>query len=225
VTTLLVANRGEIARRIVRTAKRLGMRTVAVHSDADATLPFVREADVAIRIGPAPARESYLAIDRIVAAARETGADLVHPGYGFLAERPEFASAIDAAGMRFVGPSAKVLAALGDKAVAKKIAERAGVPVLPGYRGEDQSDDAFITAARSTGYPLMIKPIAGGGGIGMQAVRDERALRDALARARRLATASFGDEGLLLERLIERPRHVSYLLRDCSAQRRHQKIV
>ncbi|HEV8469324.1 MAG TPA: biotin carboxylase N-terminal domain-containing protein [Candidatus Limnocylindria bacterium] len=238
MTTLLVANRGEIARRIVRTAKRLGMRTVAVHSDADATLPFVREADVAIHIGPAPARESYLAIDRIIAAARETRAELVHPGYGFLAERPEFASAVDAAGLRFVGPPAKVLAALGDKAVAKATAERAKVPVLPGYRGDDQSDEAFIAAARSTGYPVMIKPVAGGGGIGMQAVRDERELRDALARARRLATASFGDERLLLERLVERPRHVeiqvmandhgnvvSYMLRDCSAQRRHQKIV
>ena len=238
MTTLLVANRGEIARRIFRTAKRMGMRTVAVHSDADATLPFVREADAAIRIGPAPAAESYLAIDRVIAAAREAKADLVHPGYGFLAERPEFASAVDAAGMRFVGPPPGVLQSLGDKAEAKAIAERANVAVLPGYRGEDQSDEAFIFGARSVSYPVMIKPVAGGGGIGMQTVREEAQLRDALARARRMATAAFGDERLLLERLVERPRHIevqiladehgnvlSFGERDCSAQRRHQKIV
>ena len=238
MTTLLIANRGEIARRIIRTAKRLGMRAAVVYSDADSTLPFVREADVAIRIGPAPAGESYLAIDRIIAAAREAKADLVHPGYGFLAERPELASAVDAAGLRFVGPPPSVLAALGDKAQAKEIAERAGVPVVPGYRGDDQSDAAFLRAARSTGYPVMIKPVAGGGGIGMQAVRTEPELREALARARRLATAAFADERLLLERLIERPRHVEVQIladhhgevqsvgdRDCSLQRRHQKIV
>jgi len=238
VTTLLVANRGEIARRIFRTARRMGLRTVAVYSDADAGLPFVREADAAIRIGPAPAAESYLAIDRVIAAAREAKAELIHPGYGFLSERPEFASAVDAAGMRFVGPPPKVLQSLGDKAEAKAIAERAKVPVLPGYRGEDQGDDAFTKAARSVGYPVMIKPIAGGGGIGMQTVREEPQLRDALARARRIATSAFGDERLLLERLVERPRHVEVQVladdhatviavgdRDCSAQRRHQKIV
>jgi 3-methylcrotonyl-CoA carboxylase alpha subunit len=238
VTTLLVANRGEIARRIFRTAKRMGMRTVAVYSDADAGLPFVREADAAIGIGRAPASESYLAIDRVIAAARETKAELIHPGYGFLAERPEFASAVDAAGMRFVGPPPGVLLSLGDKAEAKAIAERAQVPVLPGYRGEDQSDDAFIKAARSVGYPVMIKPVAGGGGIGMQTVKAEPQLREALARARRIATSAFGDERLLLERLVERPRHIEVQVladergtvisvgdRDCSAQRRHQKIV
>jgi acetyl/propionyl-CoA carboxylase alpha subunit len=238
VTTLLVANRGEIARRIFRTAKRMGMRTVAVYSDADAALPFVREADAAIRIGPAPAAESYLAIDRVIAAAREAKAELVHPGYGFLAERPEFASAVYAAGMRFVGPPPSVLRSLGDKAEAKVIAERAKVPVLPGYRGEDQSDEAFIFAARSVGYPVMIKPAAGGGGIGMQTVREEPQLRDARARARRIATGAFGDERLLLERLVDRPRHIEVQVladdhggvitvgdRDCSLQRRHQKIV
>ena len=238
MTTLLVANRGEIARRIFRTAKRMGLRTVAVYSDADAGMPFVRESDAAIRIGPAPAPESYLAIDRVITAAREAKAELVHPGYGFLAERSEFASAVDAAGMRFVGPPAGVLQSLGDKAEAKAIAERAKVPVLPGYRGEDQSDDAFISAARSVGYPVMIKPVAGGGGIGMQTVKAEPQLRDALARARRIATSAFGDERLLLERLVERPRHIEVQVladahgmvasvgdRDCSAQRRHQKIV
>jgi len=165
VTTVLVANRGEIARRIFRTARRMGMRTVAVYSDADVGLPFIREADAAIRIGPAPAAESYLAIDRVIEAAREGKADLIHPGYGFLAERPEFASAVDGAGMRFVGPPSSVLVSLGDKPEAKAIAERAKVPVLPGYRGEDQGDQAFISAARSVGYPVMIKPVAGGGGI------------------------------------------------------------
>lgn len=238
MTTLLVANRGEIARRIFRTARRMGMRTVAVYSDADAGLPFVREADAALRIGPGPAPESYLAIDRVIAAAREAKAELVHPGYGFLAERPEFASAVDAAGMRFVGPPPSVLRSLGDKAEAKAIAERAKVPVLPGYRGEDQSDDAFIEAARSVGYPVMIKPIAGGGGIGMQTVKEEPRLRDALAHARRIATSAFGDERLLLERLVARPRHIEVQVladdhgtvvtvgdRDCSAQRRHQKII
>ena len=238
MTTLLVANRGEIARRIFGTARRMGMRTVAVYSDADAGLPFVREADVAVRIGPAPASESYLAIDRVIAAAREAKVELVHPGYGFLSERPEFASAVDAAGMRFVGPPPSVLQSLGDKAEAKAIAERAKVPVLPGYRGEDQSDDAFVSAARSVGYPVMIKPVAGGGGIGMQTVRAERQLREALARARRIATSAFGNERLLLERLVERPRHIEVQVladdhgtvisvgdRDCSTQRRHQKIV
>ena len=238
MTTLLVANRGEIARRIFRTARRLGMRTVAVYSDADAGLPFVEEADVAVRLGPPPANESYLAIDRVIAAARDARVALVHPGYGFLAERPEFASAVDAAGMRFVGPPPSVLQRLGDKAEAKAIAERVKAPVVPGYRGEDQSDDAFIRASRSVGYPVMIKPIAGGGGIGMQTVREEPQLRDALARARRVATAAFGDERLLLERLVDRPRHIEVQVladehgtvatvgdRDCSTQRRHQKIV
>ena len=237
MTTLLVANRGEIARRIFRAAKRVGMRTVAVYSDADAALPFVREADLSLRIGPAPAAESYLAIDRVIAAAREARADLIHPGYGFLSERPEFASAVDAAGMRFVGPPPNVLQTLGDKAEAKAIAERAKVPVLPGYRGEDQSDAAFVAAARTVGYPVMIKPVAGGGGIGMQTVKDEPQLRDALARARRIAMAAFGDERLRLERRVARPRHVEVQVlagdseviavgdRECSAQRRHQKIV
>ncbi|HEY6959190.1 MAG TPA: biotin carboxylase N-terminal domain-containing protein [Candidatus Limnocylindria bacterium] len=238
MTVLLVANRGEIALRIFRTARRLGIGTVAVYSDADADLPFVRAADVALRIGGAPARESYLDVERIVRAAREAGADLVHPGYGFLAEAPQLATAVAEAGMRFVGPTPEVLAALGDKARAKEIARRAAVPVLPGYWGDDQRDEAFADAAKREGYPVMVKPIGGGGGIGMQRVREEASLRDSLARARRIAGASFGDERLMIERLVERPRHVEVQIladthgsvvafgeRDCSTQRRHQKVL
>jgi len=236
--TVLVANRGEIARRIFRTAKRMGLRTVAVYSDADADSPFVREADAAIRIGPAPARDSYLNIPSVIAAARESEAGLIHPGYGFLSEQAAFADAVAAAGITFVGPSSDVLRRLGDKAEAKAAAERAGVPVVPGYRGADQQDGAFATAAATVGYPVMLKPAAGGGGIGMQLVTKDADLRDALARARRTARAAFGDERLILERAIERPRHVEIQLladqhgtvlvlgeRDCSAQRRHQKVV
>ncbi len=238
MTTLLVANRGEIARRIFRTARRMSMRTVAVYSDADAKAPFVREADFAVRLGPAPAAESYLDIARVIAAAHEAGAELVHPGYGFLAESPPFATAVREAGMRFVGPSPEVLASLGDKVQAKALAHRAHVPVLPGYMEDDQRDGAFIEAAKSIGYPVMVKPVAGGGGIGMQRVREPSALQDALAKARRIAAASFGDERLMLEKLVERPRHVEVQIladthgqifalgeRDCSTQRRHQKIL
>ena len=236
--TVLVANRGEIARRIFRTTKRMGLRSVAVYSDADAGAPFVREADVAIRIGAAPARDSYLNIPSIVAAAREADATLIHPGYGFLSEQAAFAETVAAAGLTFVGPSPEVLRRIGDKAEAKAVAEQAGVPVLPGYRGADQGDDAFAAASSRVGYPVMLKPAAGGGGIGMQLVTAEADLRDALARARRTARAAFGDERLILERAVERPRHVEIQLladthgsvitlgeRDCSAQRRHQKVL
>jgi len=236
--TVLVANRGEIARRVFRTAKRMGLRTVAVYSDADASAPFVREADTAIRIGAAPARDSYLNVESILAAARESDARLIHPGYGFLSEQAGFAEATAAAGLTFVGPSPAVLRMLGDKAAAKAAAERAGVPVLPGYRGEDQADEAFLRAAKAVGYPVMLKPAAGGGGIGMQLVTAGNGVRDALARARRTAQAAFGDERLILERAIERPRHIEIQLladghgtvvslgeRDCSAQRRHQKVL
>jgi acetyl-CoA/propionyl-CoA carboxylase biotin carboxyl carrier protein len=236
--TVLVANRGEIARRIFRTAKRMGLRTVAVYSDADADAPFVREADSAIRIGPAPARDSYLNIPSVIGAARETDAGLIHPGYGFLSEQAAFAEACAAAGITFVGPSPEVLRRLGNKAEAKAAAERAGVPVVPGYRGADQRDEAFAKAASTVGYSVMLKPAAGGGGIGMQLVTKDADLPDALARARRTARAAFGDERLILERAIERPRHVEIQLladahgtvlvlgeRDCSAQRRHQKVV
>ncbi|MHB8632049.1 MAG: biotin carboxylase N-terminal domain-containing protein, partial [Candidatus Limnocylindria bacterium] len=202
MTTLLVANRGEIARRVFRTAKRMGLRVVAVYSDADATAPFVREADTAIRIGPAPARDSYLNIASIVAAARECGARLIHPGYGFLSEQAPFAEAVTAAGMTFVGPGPDVLRRLGDKGEAKAAAERAGVPVLPGYSGADQQDSALARAAAAVGYPVMLKPAAGGGGIGMQLVTRDADLGEALARARRAARAAFGDERLILERAI-----------------------
>jgi len=236
--TVLVANRGEIARRIFRTAKRMGLRTVAIYSDADTEAPFVREADSAIRIGPAPARDSYLNVASVIAAAQESDAGLIHPGYGFLSEQAAFAAAVAAAGMTFVGPSPEVLRRLGDKVEAKTAAERAGVPVVPGYRGAEQRDDAFAKAAATVGYPVMLKPAAGGGGIGMQLVTKDADLRDALARARRTARAAFGDERLILERAIERPRHVEIQLladahgtvvvlgeRDCSAQRRHQKVI
>ena len=236
--TVLIANRGEIARRIIRTAVRMGLRTVAVYSDADAGAPFVGEADTAIRIGPAPAGESYLNIEAVVAAARASGADLVHPGYGFLSEQAGFAEALAAAGLVFVGPTPAALRLLGDKAAAKEAAERAGLPVLPGYRGADQTDPAFERAAGAVGYPVMLKPAAGGGGIGMQLVGSATALPEALARARRTARAAFGDERLILERAIERPRHIEIQLladthgtvialgeRDCSAQRRHQKVL
>ena len=238
MTTLLIANRAEIARRVIRTARRMGLTTVAVFSDADAGAPHVREADRAVRIGPAPAAESYLSIERILAAARETGADLVHPGYGFLAEEPAFARAVTEAGLVFVGPPADVLATLGSKAEAKAVARRAGVTVLPGYAEEDQRDAAFAEAAKRIGYPVLLKPTAGGGGIGMQVVEQAPQLRDALARARRMALAAFGDERLMLEKLVESPRHIEVQVvadqhervralgeRDCSAQRRHQKIV
>jgi len=235
--TVLVANRGEIARRVIRTARRMGLRAVAVYSDADRDLPFVTDADAAVRIGPAPAAQSYLDPARLIAAAQSAGADLIHPGYGFLSERADFADAIRAAGLRFVGPSADVLRRVGDKAEAKAIAEAAGVPVLPGYRGTDQRDEAFLDAAARIGYPVMLKPTAGGGGIGMQIVTEESGMRAALARARRTAQGAFGDERVILERALSAPRHIEIQLlgdvhgslmtigeRDCSAQRRHQKV-
>src|SRR5438067_5118989 len=236
--TVLVANRGEIARRIFRTARQMGLHTVAVYSDADAEAPFVGEADTAIRIGPAPARDSYLNVASIVAAARESRATLLHPGYGFLSEQAPFAEAVVAAGVTFVGPSPAVLRRLGDKAEAKTAAAAAGVPVVRGYRGADQRDEAFARSADAVGYPVLLKPAAGGGGIGMQLVSRETDLPGALARARRTARGAFGDERLILERAIERPRHVEVQLladrygtvralgeRDCSAQRRHQKVL
>jgi len=238
VRTLLVANRGEIACRIFRTARRLGWRTVAVFSDADARARHVREADEALWIGPPPARESYLDIERILGAARASGADAIHPGYGFLSENAQFAEACAAAGITFVGPPAAAIAALGSKIVAKNRMRQVGVPVLPGYAGSEQDLKQLAAAAHTVGLPLIIKPAAGGGGKGMQIVRQESELTAGLAAARRLAESAFGDGALLLERFLPTPRHLEVQVfgdthgnfvhlgdRDCSAQRRHQKLI
>jgi acetyl-CoA carboxylase biotin carboxylase subunit len=238
IRRLLIANRGEIARRILRACRELGIQTVTVYSDADANAPHVNEADRAIRIGPPPASESYLNTDAILAAAKASGADAIHPGYGFLSERAPFARAVEDAGLIFVGPPAASLEAMGSKVGARKLMTSAGVPVVPGETPGDQSDEAMTAAARKVGYPLLIKPAAGGGGIGMKAVRDASGLADALAAARREANASFGNDTLYIERLIEKPRHVEIQVfadnhgntihvfeRECSAQRRHQKVI
>jgi 3-methylcrotonyl-CoA carboxylase alpha subunit len=238
IRTLLVANRGEIACRIFRTARRLAIGTVAVFSDADATARHTRLADRAVRIGPAAARDSYLDIDRIIAAARASGAEAIHPGYGFLAENPAFAQACSDAGLTFVGPPAAAIRAMGSKILAKTRLAAAGVPMLPGYAGEQQDLGHLERAARAAGLPLIIKPAAGGGGKGMQIVREERELPAALAAARRLAASAFGDGALLLERYLPAPRHVEVQVfadthghclhlgdRDCSIQRRHQKLI
>jgi 3-methylcrotonyl-CoA carboxylase alpha subunit len=238
INTLLVANRGEIACRIFRSARRLGLRTVAVYSDADAEARHVREADEALRLGPAAARESYLDIARVLAAARAAGADAIHPGYGFLSENAQFAQACLDAGVSFVGPPAAAIAAMGSKIVAKTRMHAAGVPVLPGYAGEAQDLDTLSREARAAGLPLIVKPASGGGGKGMQIVRTESELPGALAAARRLAESAFGDGALLLERYLPAPRHVEVQVladahgtvlhlgdRDCSIQRRHQKLI
>jgi len=238
IRSLLVANRGEIACRIFRTARRLGVRTVAVYSAADATARHVREADEARHIGPAPARESYLDIARILAAARASGAEAVHPGYGFLAENAQFAQACADAGLTFVGPPAAAISAMGSKIVAKARVAAAGVPVLPGYAGARQDLEHLAREALSAGLPLIIKPAAGGGGKGMAVVRRPEELAAALAAARRLAESAFGDGTLLLERYLPAPRHLEVQVfadshghclhlgdRDCSTQRRHQKLI
>ncbi|HYM26958.1 MAG TPA: biotin carboxylase N-terminal domain-containing protein, partial [Steroidobacteraceae bacterium] len=208
IKSLLVANRGEIACRIFRTARRLGVRTIAVYSDADAHARHVRAADQAVRLGPAPARDSYLDIERILAAARASGAEAIHPGYGFLSENALFAQACAAAGLVFVGPPARAIAAMGSKIVAKTRMRAAGVPVLPGYAGEAQDLASLEREARAAGLPLIIKPAAGGGGKGMHIVRSATELAAALAAARRLAESAFGDGALLIERYLPAPRHI-----------------
>lgn len=238
IRKLLIANRGEIACRIARTCRRLGIRTVAVFSEADAEALHVRLADEAVAIGPPPATESYLAIPKLLEAARRTGADAVHPGYGFLAESAAFATAVREAGLVFVGPSPEAMARLGAKDGAKALAEAAGVPVVPGYRGTDQSDARLSAEAERLGFPLLIKAVAGGGGKGMRRVDRPADFLEALYACRREAAAAFGDERVLLERAIDRPRHVEVqvmadrdgrvvhlLERDCTLQRRHQKIL
>jgi len=238
---ILIANRGEIACRVLRTAHRLGYRSVAVFSDADATAPHVALADEAVRIGPAPASESYLNIAALLEAARRTGADAVHPGYGFLSERADFARACADAGLIFIGPPAEAIAAMGDKAAAKRRMREAGVPCAPGYLGEDQNDARLIAEAQRLGTPLLVKAVAGGGGRGMRLIRDANdlaALPEALAGARREAQSAFGDGTLMLERLIEGGRHIEIQVfadahghavhlgeRDCTAQRRRQKVI
>jgi acetyl/propionyl-CoA carboxylase alpha subunit len=233
---LLIANRGEIALRVMRTARAMGIATVAVYSDGDADAPHVRFADEAVRIGPPPARESYLGIANLLDAARITGADAIHPGYGFLSENPAFAEAVADAGLTFVGPPGAVIRALGSKQAAKRLAEKVGVPIVPGYHGDDR--DGLAARAMAIGFPLLVKASAGGGGKGMRVVRGEAELADALERARGEALSAFGDDTLLLERYVERPRHVEIQIlgdthgnvvhlyeRECSIQRRHQKIV
>lgn len=236
--TLLVANRGEIAARVFRTAKAMGIRTVAVFSDADRDALHVRAADEAHRIGPAPARESYLSIPAILAAARASGADAIHPGYGFLSENAAFAEAVAEAGLIFVGPPAAAIRAMGSKAEAKSLMQLARVPLVPGYHSADQSPEVLVSAARHIGFPVLIKASAGGGGKGMKVVEREEDFADACASAAREAQAAFGDDRLLIERWLTRPRHVEVQVfadahgnyvhlfeRDCSVQRRHQKVI
>jgi acetyl-CoA carboxylase biotin carboxylase subunit len=238
ISRILVANRGEIAVRVIRACRELGIPSVAVYSDADARAPHVLLADGSIRIGPASPAESYLSIPAILDAARKTGADAIHPGYGFLSENAEFASACEHTGITFIGPPAAVIERLGSKIAARAIAQQAGVPVVPGETPSDQSSDAIAAAARRVGFPLLLKPSAGGGGIGMKTIRDEHALAAGIEQARREAVAAFGDGTLYVEGLIERPRHVEiqvladntgtvlYLFeRECSIQRRHQKVL
>jgi acetyl-CoA carboxylase biotin carboxylase subunit len=235
---LLVANRGEIAVRIVRACREAGVESVAIYSDADAAAPHVVLADRAVRIGPAPAAESYLHVGRIIDAARASGADAVHPGYGFLAENPAFADACADAGLIFVGPPADVMARLGAKPAARRLAMQAGVPVVPGLEPDGQSETALVDAARRFGTPLLVKAAAGGGGKGMRLVRAAEEIEEAIGAARREALAAFGDGTLYFERLLERPRHVEIQIfadahgrivhlfeRECSVQRRHQKVV
>jgi propionyl-CoA carboxylase alpha chain len=238
LTSVLVANRGEIARRVFRTARAVGLRTVAVHSDADAGALFVAEADVAVRLPGSTPAETYLRADLVVAAALRAGADCVHPGYGFLSENAEFARAVEAAGLVFVGPSPEAVEAMGSKLAAKDLMERAGVPVLPSADATGLSGDALAKAGREVGYPLLVKASFGGGGRGMREVRDPDGLAEAVAGAGREAASAFGNGTVFLERLVERPRHVEVQVfgdlhgstvalfeRECSIQRRHQKVV
>jgi acetyl-CoA/propionyl-CoA carboxylase, biotin carboxylase, biotin carboxyl carrier protein len=237
-SSVLMANRGEIAVRVMRTLRALGVESVAVYSDADAAAPHVRAADHAVRLGPAPAAESYLHVERVIEAALKSGAEAVHPGYGFLSERPDFARACAEAGLVFVGPSAEAIALLGDKSAAKRVAADVGVPVVPGLRGDALSDVEIAVWAQDQPLPLLVKAVAGGGGKGMRVVRSLDELPAALAAARGEARAAFGDDRLLIERYVERPRHIEVQVigdthgtvlhlgeRECSLQRRYQKVI
>ncbi len=235
---ILIANRGEIACRIIKTARRLGIRTVAVYSEADAGARHVRLADEAVLIGPAPARESYLVAERIIAACQQTGAQAVHPGYGFLSENESFAEACAASDIAFIGPPVAAIRAMGSKSEAKKLMERAGVPLTPGYHGDEQAPAYLHEQADRIGYPVLIKAAAGGGGKGMRAVQGTDEFLAALASCRREAKSSFGDDHVLIEKYLQRPRHIEMQVfgdshgqvvhlfeRDCSVQRRHQKVL
>ena len=237
-TKILIANRGEIACRVIKTARRMGIRTVAVYSEADANARHVRLADEAVLLGPAAARESYLVADKIIEACQRTGAQAVHPGYGFLSENEEFAEALSAAGLVFIGPPASAIRAMGSKSEAKKLMGTAKVPLTPGYHGDDQRPTLLHAEAEKIGYPVLIKAAAGGGGKGMRLVEKSEDFPDALASCKREALSSFGDDHVLIEKYITKPRHVEiqvfadtlgncvYLFeRDCSVQRRHQKVL
>ncbi|RVT94297.1 acetyl/propionyl/methylcrotonyl-CoA carboxylase subunit alpha [Sphingomonas crocodyli] len=238
INKLLIANRGEIACRIIRTAREMGIATVAVYSDADAEALHVREADEAVHIGPAPARESYLVGEKIIAAAKATAAEAIHPGYGFLSENADFAEAVIAAGLIWVGPKPSSIRAMGLKDAAKRLMQDAGVPTTPGYLGDEQSEVRLQSEADAIGYPVLIKAVAGGGGKGMRRVDAAADFAEALASCRREAAASFGDDRVLLEKYILSPRHIEVQVfgdthgnivhlfeRDCSLQRRHQKVI
>jgi propionyl-CoA carboxylase alpha chain len=235
---ILIANRGEIACRVIKTARRLGIATVAVYSDADADALHVRMSDEAVPIGPAPANQSYLSIERILKAVRETGAQAVHPGYGFLSERADFAEALAAAGVTFIGPSASAIRAMGDKITSKKLAAEAGVSTVPGFMGLIDDADQAVRLAREIGYPVMIKASAGGGGKGMRIAWSDSEAIEGFARSRSEAASSFGDDRIFVEKYVNRPRHIEIQVlgdkhgnvihlgeRECSIQRRNQKVI
>ncbi len=238
ISKILIANRGEIACRVMRTAKKMGIATVAVYSDADARAPHVLMADEAVHIGPSPAAQSYLLADKIIAACKETGADAVHPGYGFLSERESFRKALDEAGIIFVGPPANAIAAMGDKIESKKLAKEAGVNVVPGYVGVIEDTEHAVKISNEIGYPVMMKASAGGGGKGMRLAYSEKDVREGFEATKREGLASFGDDRVFIEKFIESPRHIEIQVlgdqhgnivylneRECSIQRRHQKVV
>ncbi len=235
---ILIANRGEIACRVIRSAKKMGIKTVAVYSDADKNAMHVKMADEAWHLGPAPAKDSYLKGDRIIEVAKKSGAKAVHPGYGFLSENTEFAKACEDNNIVFIGPPASAIDAMGSKSAAKDIMKKAGVPLVPGYHGDNQDPDYLKTQAYAIGYPVLIKATAGGGGKGMRIVESHDEFADALSSCKREAKSSFGDDEVLIEKYLTKPRHVELQVfadghgnavhlfeRDCSVQRRHQKVI
>ena len=235
---ILIANRGEIACRVIKTARKMGIATVAVYSDADARAPHVRMADESVRLGPPPASESYLKAELIIDACKATGAEAVHPGYGFLSERESFAQALARAKIAFIGPPPEAIAAMGDKIESKKLAETAGVSVVPGFIGEIRDTDHAVEIAGGIGYPVMMKASAGGGGKGMRLAYSEKDVREGFEATKREGLASFGDDRVFIEKFVESPRHIEIQLlgdqhgtilylgeRECSIQRRHQKVV